>query len=68
MTDAEIDVVMATARYEHLADGPVYGEIPNAPGAWAMADTEAECAVILREVFGEWLALGGRYAPTNADD
>jgi predicted RNase H-like HicB family nuclease len=57
-----IDAAMSRARYEWLnEDDGYYGRIPELPGVWATGDTVDECAMELREVLEDWIALGAKF-------
>jgi predicted RNase H-like HicB family nuclease len=51
---------MRLARYELLADGTYYGEIPGFDGVWAQAETLEDCRNELQSVLEDWLILGLR--------
>ena len=53
-----LKAVMRHAEFEVLEDdGSIYGHLPVLPGAWANADTEAECRRELEEIAEEWILL-----------
>lgn len=49
--------VLRHARYERMADGQIYGEVPTCDGVWALGETEDATKYALAEVVGEWLAI-----------
>jgi len=48
---------MKRARYETLADGACFGEIPGLTGVWANEHRPDKCREVLQEVLEEWLVL-----------
>jgi predicted RNase H-like HicB family nuclease len=58
MLTSYIQAAMQRAKYEILADGSFYGEIPNLPGVWANASTLEGCRKELQEVLEGWIVLG----------
>lgn len=52
-----IDAAMASARFKHLDDKTIYGEIPGFSGVWANEKTQKKCRVVLREVLEDWIVL-----------
>ncbi len=51
---------MRLAKYELLADGTYYGEIPGFDGVWAQAETLEDCRNELQSALEDWLILGLR--------
>jgi predicted RNase H-like HicB family nuclease len=50
---------MEAAHYELLENNEgFYGEIPNAPGVWAIGSTPEACRQELLEVLEEWVIVG----------
>ena len=64
MLTSYIAAAMRRARYELLADGTFYGEIPGFQGVYANEDTLEACRETLQEVLEGWLALGLRLGHT----
>lgn len=60
MLTSYIQAAMRRAKYEILADGTFYGEIPGLSGVWANAATLEECRQELQEVLEGWIVLGLR--------
>jgi predicted RNase H-like HicB family nuclease len=48
---------LKTAKFETLADGSTYGEIPSCPGVWAKAKNRNSCRRELKQVLSEWVDL-----------
>jgi predicted RNase H-like HicB family nuclease len=55
-----IQAAMGRAKYEILADGSYYGEIPGFDGVLANALTLELCRQELQEVLEGWIVLGLR--------
>jgi len=55
-----LQAAMAHAKYDILADGTYYGEIPDLQGVWANAVTLENCRAELQEVLEGWIVLGLR--------
>jgi predicted RNase H-like HicB family nuclease len=53
-----IQNAMRLAKYEILADGQYYGEIPGFEGVWAQADNLETCREELQSVLEDWLVRG----------
>ena len=54
-----IEVAMRDFVYEIIEDdGSYFGTVPGFQGAWANADTVAECRQELAEVLEDWIILG----------
>jgi len=53
-----VQAAMRQAKYEILADGTFYGEIPGCQGVYANADTLEACRDELQEVLEGWIVLG----------
>jgi predicted RNase H-like HicB family nuclease len=49
---------MQQAKYEILADGTFYGEIPRCQGVYSNTITLETCREELQEVLEEWILLG----------
>jgi predicted RNase H-like HicB family nuclease len=52
-----LKATLQTARYEVMADGCYWGEVPPLPGVWAAADTPEACREHLAEAAEEWLLV-----------
>ena len=52
-----IEAAMKQAKYEKLAEGNYYGEIPLLKGVWADGQTLEDCRQTLIEVLEDWLIL-----------
>ena len=55
-----IRAALRRAKYELLADGSYYGEIPPLRGVYANAGTLEECRERIQEVLEGWIVLGLR--------
>ena len=53
-----IQSAMRLAKYEILADGQYYGEIPGFQGLWAQAEILEACREELQSALEDWLVLG----------
>ena len=60
MLTSYIQAAMRRAKYEILADGTFYGEIPNLPGVYGNASSLEACREQLQEVLEGWIVLGLR--------
>ncbi len=58
MLNDYMDQAMQHAEFKPLADGSIFGSLPDFQGVWADADTEETCREELREVLEGWLLLG----------
>ncbi len=58
MLNEYLEKAMKHATFKQLADGTIFGSIPDFQGVWADADTEAACREELREVLEGWILLG----------
>jgi len=58
MLIAYIQNAMRLAKYEILADGQYYAEIPGFEGVWAQADNLETCREELQSTLEDWLVLG----------
>ena len=59
MLTAYIDAALRHAEAEYLPEDKLfYAEIPELPGVWATAETEAELQAELREALESWIVLG----------
>jgi predicted RNase H-like HicB family nuclease len=58
MLSDHIAAAMTQASYRQLPeDDSWFGHIPSLDGVWANAETAEACAIELREVLEEWIAL-----------
>jgi predicted RNase H-like HicB family nuclease len=61
MIQQYLQAAMAQARFKTIENPePVFGEIPQCPGVWAIGETEDECRQILAEALEDWVLLGIR--------
>ena len=59
MLTAYMNAALRHAKTEYLPEDKLfYAEIPDLPGVWATAETEAELQAELREALEGWIVLG----------